>query len=214
MVKAIIFDMDGVISDTQKFHAGIESSVLQEYGIILSPQQITRRYAGTKDEFMFETEFMNHQIKNDFHEAVKKKWELMNKISPNDIKPIPGIEKVIKDFSHSFVLAVASASPIHFIKRVLNSLHIEKYFSSIASGYEVKYSKPEPDIFLLAAKRLHTQPSHCVVIEDATNGTIAAKKAGMKSIGITTTHTKEDLKDATLVINSFSELSAIRILSL
>lgn len=207
MIKGIIFDMDGVISDTQKFHAQAESMVFKKYGIDISPEEITRKYAGIKDIVTFAEIIKKYNLPVDKETLRKQKWEIMDVLLQGNVHSIPGVIEFIKKLSEEkFSHAVGSASSQDYVKNILIKLGLLEYFSVFASAFEVPQGKPAPDIFLLAAKRLALSPKECMVIEDAPSGVAAAKAAGMKCIAITTTHSKEELKNADKIIHSFNEL--------
>jgi beta-phosphoglucomutase-like phosphatase (HAD superfamily) len=179
----IIFDMDGVISDTQKYHALAESKLLEKYGIFLEPAVITKRFAGVSDDEMFEIIFSEENKKMpNLEKIVKDKWSIMTNVV-NDVEPMPFVVDLIKDLKrHNFLLAVASSSPKMFIEKVLNNLGITPYFNVLVSADEVNNGKPAPDIFLKAANSLGVSPNSCLVIEDGESGIIGAVKAGMATI--------------------------------
>jgi HAD superfamily hydrolase (TIGR01509 family) len=206
-IEAVIFDMDGVLSDTQKFHVRVEQAVLAEYGIDITEEEIIHLYAGSKDSTQFTNEFKKHSIYADPEEAVRKKWLEMGKIKPEEITAIPGVIDFIDSLDKNLKLAVASGTKTKFVKSILNTLNITDRFIAIAGGDLVTIGKPDPELFLLTAKMMGVDPKNCVVIEDATNGVMAAKNAGMKCIAITTTHRKEELKSADKIIHSFKELT-------
>lgn len=211
MQRAVIFDMDGVISDTQRFHASVESKILKEHGVTMTPREITAKYAGVTDKNMFEEIFKNHQIYYpNIEKIIFRKWDVMGKIVIGKIKAIPHVIKLIKSLNQSgFKLAIASASKLSFISTVINELKIQDYFDTIVSAQEVQNGKPAPDIFLLAAKRLQIEPKYCLVIEDGKSGMIGAKSAGMKAIGLV----KDLQKDwpADIVTTSLRNVSIIKI---
>jgi len=184
MIKAIIFDMDGVISDTQGIHAKIESKILSMNGIKISPEYITKHFAGIKTEVFLKEILKTKNVKADLNYLLKYKWREMRRQVKN-IKEIEGAKNLIKYFyKRDYILAVASSSNKKFIKSVLKKLKILKYFKVIISSDEVKNSKPNPEIFLLVSKKLLIQPNNCLVIEDGIAGMKAAKKAKMKCIGL------------------------------
>ena len=185
-IKAVIFDMDGVISDTQKLHASVEEKLLKKYGIELNSDEITEKYAGVPDKEFFEKIFKDYKVSVDVEKIINEKWKEMINIAKNNIFPIPGIIELVKQLKENrFKLAVASSSPHNFIELVLSELKLEGKFDVIVSAEDVKFGKPNPEIFLLASKNLSVDPSECVVIEDGINGIIAAKRAGMKCILLT-----------------------------
>lgn len=185
-IKAVIWDMDGVLSDTQKFHAEAESLLLEDFQIFIKPENITKEYAGVADEKMFAEIFLKYGRKNqNLKELIFQKWNLMKKITNDRIEAIPHATKLVKKLKeNNYSLAIASASNTNFIMHVLNSLKVEHYFDAIVSAQEVINGKPAPDIFLLAAQKINTKPEDCLVLEDGISGMIGAKKAGMLSIGL------------------------------
>ena len=114
--------------------------------------------------------------------------------------------KTIKELSKNYRLALATSENTETTLKVLDKFDLKQYFKAIITADMVTKTKPDPEVFLKAAKELNIQPEYCVVIEDSTFGVDAAKKAGMKSIGITTNLTKEQLAEADIVIDSFSKL--------
>ena len=186
IIKAVIFDMDGVISDTQVIHAKTESELLSAHGIHIHPDEITKRFAGVADEEMFKEIFNDAQQKMPaLEQIVEKKWSIMDKLVRGNVKEIPGTREFVERVtSFGLPIGVGSASRLTFIELVLTELGLRKKFDTIASVEEVKKGKPEPDLFLLVAKRLSVVPKDCLVIEDSLSGMIAAKRAGMQCIGL------------------------------
>ena len=207
MTNAVIFDMDGVISNTQKLHSNVESSILHGYGIPLSPEAITKRYAGVPDHVMLRE--MSAEIgipmpdTNDFD---KKKWGRMLHPEPGDLDPMPGALEFIKLLRKKNIpLAVASGSSMPFIELVISTLGIRDCFETLVSSDEVENGKPSPDIFLLAAGRLGIEPSACVVIEDGLSGMIGAKAAGMECVALLSHLTAKECP-TDICVNSLTDL--------
>jgi len=205
--EAVIFDMDGVISDTQKVHAETECMLFREYGITITPEENTKRFAGVPDPEAFEIIFREAgKPSPDFDTLILRKWELMFKISPERIAPIPGIFELVRNLrTRQIPLAVASSSRLDFIQLVLKSLGFSNDFTVLVSTDEVENGKPAPDIFLLAAARLHVSSAQCAVIEDGLSGMTAAKRAGMHCIGLLT-HVSESESPADVNVRSLQDL--------
>lgn len=215
MIKAVIFDMDGVISDTLPIHNEAESKTLLKYGIKMSPRQIVEEFNGVPDKRMFEIIFSRFNKKLDYEQVAKEKWKLFQELARNNIKPIAGsLEFINALLDNGFVLAIASSAPSEIVNLVINTLGLKEKIKSIVYTNEIEQGKPAPDIFLLGAKRLRVEPQCCAVIEDALSGIQAAKAAGMKCIAITTTHSRDELKGADKIIDSFDELTMEDIKSL
>ncbi len=185
-IKAVIFDMDGVISDTQRANSELEVLCLKEHGIEITAEELTRNYAGIPERDCTEMIFTAHGKRIDFDKFVEDKLTKLTEFSKGKISAVEGALKLIKNLKeNNFKLAVASSSTLEFIDLVLSELKIKDRFDVLTSGQEVKFGKPNPDIFLLTARKLDLSPSECIVIEDAKNGVAAAKKAGMKCIWLT-----------------------------
>ncbi|MEK7094085.1 MAG: HAD-IA family hydrolase [Patescibacteria group bacterium] len=122
-------------------------------------------------------------------------------------KPFPEVIVLIEKLSHKLTLGLVSSAPRSDVEAVLKEFGIEKYFKKTVSGNDVSHNKPDPEPYLLMAQKLELQPGECVVIEDSASGVHSAKVAGMHCIGITTTHTRENLKAADLIINNFREIT-------
>ena len=104
-------------------------------------------------------------------------------------------------------MAIASSAVIENLRLIVGSLGIESYFEAIITGREVTESKPSPQVFLLAAQRLGVEPANSIVFEDAVAGVKAAKSAGMHCVAITSTHSREKLAEADLIVDSLAEVS-------
>ncbi len=184
-MKAIIFDMDGVISETQVLHARIEEELFRKYDIIISSSEITKKYAGMSDKEFFTKIFGDFGKEVDVKEVIGEKWNKLISHAKGNISAVEGAISLICQLKDAgFKLAVASASKKEFIELVLLELNITCYFDAITSADEVKFGKPNPEIFLLAAKKLNVNPDCCIVIEDGKLGMKAAKLAGMRCIGL------------------------------
>lgn len=208
MIKSIILDMDGVISNTQIFHAEVESKLLKKYGIFMTPEDITNTYSGVSDKEMFKEIFTKHQVNTEkLSDLIDEKWSMMKRAADGRIKAIPyAIELITLLKKEGFQLAIASASLLSFIDLVITTLHIKNKFTAIVSSQEVPFGKPAPDIFLLAAHRLDKKPSDCIVIEDGKSGMVGAKCAGMKCIGLVASNKIK--MPATICVTSLQQINA------
>jgi len=125
------------------------------------------------------------------------------------ISLIPGARDLVKELQASgILLGLATSSRLPKMNLVMQQTGLFSFFHTIVTGEMVEQGKPSPDIFLLVAEKIGINPSDCVVVEDAVHGVRAARAAGMKSVAIVSTHKEHELKEADLVINRYSELSA------
>jgi beta-phosphoglucomutase len=204
---AVIFDMDGVIVDSARYHYLTWCSMLKRRG---------REY--TYPEFMTNfgrrTDMQVRRILGEIPDAevaafVQEKDVLFREIVGQNVAAFPGVVDLIKSLKKSgSKVAVGSSSPTETVHLIVGKLGIKEDFDAIVCGSEVTEGKPSPQIFLLAAKRMDTRPENCVVIEDAVVGVAAAKNGGMRAVAVTNTHPREELKDADLVVDSLTELTA------
>ena len=183
-MKAVIFDMDGVLVDSQPYHFKADIETMSEYGVV-KDQKFYEKFAGTltSDRMRILKDLFKLDIP--VEEMVKKREDMILEImAREDIKPVSGIPEFLKSIKNrGLKTAVASSSGYDLIGLILSRLGISEYFDSITSGNDVKRGKPDPDVFLLAAERIGVNPRECFVVEDSENGVKAAKSAGMKALG-------------------------------
>lgn len=185
MINGIIFDMDGVISDTQKLHSKVECELLKRYGVDITPEEITKKYSGVRTKDFFSALLNQQDKKYDLDKLMEQKWIKMKELSAESVDAIPGAVEVIKMLHKiKLPLAVASSSNLNYVQSVLDTLGVTNYFTAIIGGDMVRKGKPDPEIFLLAASKIKIQPEQCLVIEDGISGMEAARAGNMKCIGL------------------------------
>ncbi|WP_027063250.1 beta-phosphoglucomutase [Mesoplasma seiffertii] len=202
-IKAVIFDLDGVITDTAPLHFKAWSKTVEKVGIKKLDHSYLDNLRGVGRVQSLEKILSSHNIKlNDdkflYLLDYKNKYyiDLLSKIDKQAI--LPGITNFLKELKQNNIpIAIGSAS--HNTKLILEKVALTEYFDEIVDPSLVANSKPFPDIFLQAAKQLEIDPKNCVVIEDAITGIIAARTAGCKTIGI---NVEADIKlDSTKKLN-------------
>lgn len=208
MLKAVIFDMDGVIVDSEPLNLMVDKRLLQEYGIAVSDDDLLP-FVGISNPDMWsqlKIRFgLPDTLSNILHMHDRIKLELYKNVT---IVPIAGIVPLLQQLKERGVAtAIASSSPRLFIELIMERLSLQSFFQTYVSGEEVANGKPSPDIFLKAAGLLWAPPEACVVIEDSAHGVQAAAAAGMKCIGYANPHSGEqNLSDATCTVRGIAEI--------
>jgi beta-phosphoglucomutase len=185
--RAVIFDMDGVISDTEIVYATTYCKALATHGIHMQPHDLSRRFAGVRARTLFTELLEEHAVSVEDLDSLLNGCfaEVEETVRTTTIRPIDGIHELLASLKEAgFALAIASSSSLAFIESVTAGLGITEEFAALASGTEVTHGKPAPDVFLLAASRIGVDPRHCVVIEDGLAGMRGAKAAGMRCIAL------------------------------
>lgn len=208
-MKAVIFDMDGVLVDSQPYHFKADIDTMAEYGVI-KDQKFYESFAGTltADRMRTLKEMFGLDVPVE-EMTIKRENMILDIMGKEDIKPVSGIPEFLRSIKEKgLTTAVASSSDYKLINLILDRLKIAQYFDSVTSGSDVKRGKPSPDVFLLAAERIGIEPAECLVVEDSENGVKAAKAAGMKVLGyINPTSGKQDLSLADFITDDFKKIS-------
>lgn len=203
--KAVVFDMDGVLVDSEPVHFKSCQEFLRPYNVNYSEAD-HGQFIGTTDEFMWKIYSEKYNIQVDSEQFIQRREEILIGLLKREAVARPGVYELLERLKQREVpIAVASSSSLSTIGVVLEALKIRAYFDVIASGEEVMHGKPAPDVFLLAAERLGLPPADCLVIEDSHNGTKAAKAAGMYCLAVPCDATRnQDLSLADAYAESLS----------
>ncbi|WP_371859841.1 HAD family hydrolase [Tetragenococcus koreensis] len=209
MMNTFIFDMDGVIVDSEYTYFKSKTDILHEAGHDV-PVSYQYQFMGTTSDFMWQImkeEFNLPQTVEEYGKEMNRRRDEI--IQKDGVQPIANVRDLIKRLSEAgFKLGVASASRKEEIIRNLKELGLDSYFTQAVSAEEVEHSKPEPDVFLHTAELLGSKPSDCIVIEDTKNGTRAAKAAEMYCVGFANPdYPAQDLSCADEIIKDFREIN-------
>ena len=214
MIRTVIFDMDGVIIDTEPLHHQAFFTQFAELGITVS-DALYASFLGSSTRNVFQRLKQEFNLPQEVDELLRRKRELFNEAFDTDagLDLLPGVRTLIEDIQqHGIQLVLASSASKATIARVFNRFGLGPYFSHLVSGEDFAQSKPNPEIFLHAATLAETPVTECIVIEDSANGVAAAKAAGIYCIGYASPHSAgQDLRLADRVVQDFSELSAAQI---
>jgi beta-phosphoglucomutase family hydrolase len=209
---AAIFDWDGVILDSAGQHEQAWEWLVAQNGQALPPDFFLKSY-GIKNEKAI-TELLGWKLEPDQMDRLiaAKEKQCRRLLRENGARSLPGVVALLKRLKARGVpCAIASSTPRLNVDCAMKLLGIRHYFKAIVAGEDVKRGKPDPEVFLLAARRLKVPPERCVVFEDAPVGIDAALAAGMKVVGLATTNPPGSLKRAHRVVRRLNELTALEV---
>jgi len=203
--NALIFDMDGVLVDSEPLHKRAKQMAFQEAGIHF-PEQTYDSYKGRPDKTMFHEVLAGRSVE-DIAELLHRKHQHFETIE-HELQPIPGAVEFVRWAATRYRLALATSATPRNRAAALQSLGIAGHFESLVDTARFERPKPDPDIFRVAMQDLKLKPADCWIIEDSLPGVRAGKAAGCITVGITNTFDSASLSaaGADLIVNSFREL--------
>lgn len=210
MLKAVLFDMDGVIVDTEPLHNEAYYAMFDEIEIEMT-DTLYESFTGQATLAICKTLVATFKLpqKPETLVAIKRKhFKHLFDTSPN-LQLLDGVLELIQDYHHNEItLILASSASMPNIDRIFDRFDLNKYFTAKLSGADLKASKPHPEIFLKAAQASGHPKEHCMVIEDSTNGIKAAKAAGIYCVAYNSIHSKnQEYKHANRIIERFEEIA-------
>jgi HAD superfamily hydrolase (TIGR01509 family) len=208
-LQAVIFDMDGVIVDSEPRHERAFLEVVREIGYGDNHGFKFADFIGRTDQDLWAAFVARHRPAQTLDQLLAMKRERMLEII-RDERPLFGeLPGLVEKLALSYRLAIASGSERPVIEAVLALERLRRFFPVVVSAAEVKRGKPAPDIFLRAAELLEVAPAQCWVIEDSKPGVAAGLAAGMRVIAITNTHPASELTQANKVVTSYAEIGRL-----
>jgi HAD superfamily hydrolase (TIGR01509 family) len=217
MIKAVIFDMDGVISDSEPLMDSYFVNYFKNLNLEIS-KDILRRFRGVSSEHFWTKLKEMYDLPNPIDSYIQDfRYEYLEYLkSIDDLKPIDGVEELIVSIRQNGIhTALATSGSKVRMNTVLDLLKMQNCFEVKLSAQDVLNAKPDPELFFLAAKLLAANPEECIAIEDSINGVTAAKRAGMRCIGFKQNDDNDqDLSKADFIVNAFDESLMKKILSL
>lgn len=199
--RAVLFDMDGVIVDSEPLHVAAFQATLERYGHELTHEQYKEYFAGRTDETGFKQylDFIDEKV--DIPVIMGKKATAYLELAADQLVPYPGVIELIHSLADQGVpLALVTGSLRAEASITLRAFGLSDLFMAIVAAEDITHSKPNPDGYLKAAKALGIEPNSCIVVEDAPSGVKAARTAGMRVVAVTSTHNKKELEGATLIL--------------
>lgn len=218
MLRAVIFDFNGILVDDEPIHLEIFQRVLEEEGIAISERDYYARYLGMDDRGCFKAAYQEHRRKLDESSLaglVQRKADYYREAIQKRMTVFSGVKKLIPALSIRYPLAIASGALRSEIELILQSIGLRTFFQVIVSAEDVREGKPDPEIFLKALRLLNQRqprvqailPSECLIVEDSKEGISGAKRAGIKCLAVANSHPAEELKEAAAVVGSLEEVS-------
>ena len=204
--EAVIFDMDGVIADTNPYHKKAWIKFCKKYNLEISDDILKNHIYGRSNKeifnFLFDSELSSERLSS----FIDEKERIFREIYKGNVKPVKGLMGLLQKLKQSKIkIGLASLATKENMDFVFNELNIKSFFDVIVDPDEIKKSKPDPEIYFKAADLMNIDPGKCIVFEDSIPGVQAGKAAGMQVIGITTSFSKEVL-NCEFAVNDFDEL--------
>jgi len=207
MIKAVVFDMDGVIVDSLHIYLDGLNKVFRKHGVTVTREEFIDIWIlgkGSTEKFI-----KDNKLDVSIDQIRKEKADLFRNYGVEKLKEVPGAVKLIKELSSEFPLGLATSSYPHNVDAVFKKFNIGGYFKHIIHVDDVENIKPHPEPYIKIASKLGVKPEECVAIEDAESGMLSAKGAGMKCIVFPNGFTKDqDFSQADLVVKSLDEINA------
>lgn len=216
MLRAVIFDFDGVITDSEILHLRTFNEVLAQYDIEITTRDYYTQYLGSTDFDCFKVLSEKHDLRLDersIKSLVRQKNEAFEQLAKTEGRIIEGVRGFLQLLSDNSVrMAICSGSLLTEIELLLDEAGLRHFFEAVVSAEEVKKFKPDPEGFLLALRKLNEtghhpiQPAECIAIEDSHWGLEAAKQAGMHTVAVTNSYDARQLASAEKIVGNLSEL--------
>lgn len=212
-ICAVIFDMDGVLTDSEPLINAAAIAMFREKGLIVRPEDFIP-FVGTGEDRYINGVAEKYQFPLDLPSAKARTYQIYLDLVPKQLRAFPGGRELVDDCRRAGLrIAVASSADKIKIEANLRQIGLPPHeWDAVVWGEDVANKKPAPDIFLRAATKLQKKPQECVVIEDAVNGVAAAKSAGMRCIAVAQTFPADRLQNADLVRPSLREVSVADLL--
>ncbi|MBI2485779.1 MAG: HAD family phosphatase [Deltaproteobacteria bacterium] len=217
MLRALIFDFDGVIADAEPVHMRAFQEVLSEEGLSLSREEYYDRYLALDDKTFFTTVFKDRGKRFDktlIKSLMDRKSGCYDRFIRENIVIFPGVPNFVKNASKRYALAIGSGALRHEIEFILEYAGIREEFKVITSAEDVTNCKPDPEVFIKALKRINASlisdakiyPHECLVVEDSIYGIKAAHSAGMRCLAVSNSYPVQKLSEADMVVNGLNEV--------
>jgi HAD superfamily hydrolase (TIGR01509 family) len=203
---AVIFDMDGVIVDSEPLHKRAFEALFEELGRKHNHGIVFHEYYGRSDKVLLKDFIDRNKVPFELEDLTQRKLKFFLRYLREHRPVFKELHSLVPELARHYKLAIASSNFRSVIDVVMEITGLRPHFNVIVGYEDIRFTKPDPEIYFTAAKRLGLRPSQCCVIEDAALGVQAAKMAGMTCIGLTSSLTPEQLKQADFIARNFDEV--------
>jgi beta-phosphoglucomutase len=210
VIRAIVFDFDGVLADSEPRHLRAYQKVLSPFGITLTKEDYYERYLGYDDDGVFTKIAAVHGLPLDERRRqalIAEKARVFDSAIGEEEILYPGAAICVTRMAARYPLGIASGALRHEIEAILRCAGLLQYFRFIVGSGDTAQSKPAPDPYLRAAELHGLAPGECAAIEDSQWGIVSAKSAGLACVGLTTTYSRAHLQDADRIVDSLDEFT-------
>ncbi|MCE6990444.1 HAD family phosphatase [Dyadobacter sp. CY323] len=209
---AVIFDMDGVICHTNPYHSKAFREFFSRRDLAPTDEEFAQHMFGKSNSYIL-SHFLQRVVEGEeLLQMEDEKESLFRQIYEPYIKPIEGIVEFMEDLKqHGVELGVATSAPHANLELILSKVPVRSHLGSILASENVKKHKPDPEVYLTSAKNLGVTPDQCVVFEDSFSGVTAALNAGMRVVGVLSSHSADELPPCNFYVENYKDLSFAKI---
>lgn len=212
---AVIFDMDGVICHTNPYHSVAFREFFAKRDLYPTDEEFANHMFGKSNSYILRHFLQREIIGEEFVQMEDEKESLFRKIYEPHVEPIAGFMPFFQELkSKSVKTAVATSAPLANLDLIAGKLDLFSRMESYMASEHVKKHKPDPEVYLTSAERIGMRPEQCVVFEDSFSGVSAGLNAGMRVVGVLSSHTKEELPPCSLYIDNYESIDYNTLVSL
>jgi HAD superfamily hydrolase (TIGR01509 family) len=189
-MHAIVFDMDGLMIDSETVYWAVGRELAREFGKEVSDQTLGRMMGRSPIQSV---EIYAHDLGlvQSPRELLAMRDARVKQALERGVEPMPGLFEVLEQFKPKYKLAIATSAPMELVEVVFRKLDLHSYFDAIQTSDDVTHGKPDPEIYLKAIARLGVAPADCAVLEDSSNGALAGKRSGAYTIAVPSQYTRD-----------------------
>lgn len=189
-MRAVVFDMDGLMIDSEKVYWAVGRQIAREFGTEVSDQTLGKMM-GRSPLQSVEIYVSDLGLDISPRELLELRERRVQQALRDGVEPMPGLMEVLGELKPRFKLGVATSAPMHLVEVIFRQLGLAPYFQVVQTSDDVKHGKPDPEIYLKAMSRLGVAPAECFVLEDSSNGALAGKRAGAYVIAVPSQYTRD-----------------------